>query len=246
MILASTFSIVARCPASGMLGVAVSTAVPGVGGLCCYAQAKTGAISTQAWLNPYLAIDALPLLAKGQPAGDVLKQVVSQDPHSAERQLGLVDDAGRAVAWTGENCVEWCGHREGDGYAVQGNMLTGPATLDDMVTAFEAKDDLSLAERLLASLEAGQAAGGDKRGKQSAALLVVAEEAYPLVDLRVDDHAAPVEELRRVFEVARHQLLPFVAGLPTRGNPAGDLPPSFTDMLKQPPPERPGGGGGWP
>jgi uncharacterized Ntn-hydrolase superfamily protein len=246
MISANTFSIVARCPQTGMLGVAVSTAVPGVGGLCCYARAGAGAVSTQAWLNPYLAIDALPLLAEGTPADKVLERVIAQDPYRAVRQLGIVDTAGGAAAWTGEDCVDWCGHREGAGYSVQGNMLKGEATLDEMASAFEHEGHVAFPERLLVALEAGQAAGGDKRGKQSAALLVVSKEEYPLVDLRVDDAAAPVHELRRVFEVARHQLLPFVAGLPTRDNPAGNLAEDFTDMLMQPPPERAGGGGGRP
>ena len=143
----------------------------------------------------------------------------------------------------GKECTVWHGHRTGNEFSVQGNMLVGEATVAAMAEAFNGSEALSLPERLVIVLEAGQRAGGDKRGRQSAALLVYKTEEFPYLSLRVDEHAYPVAELRRVFEVARHQLLPFVDGMPSRQNPLGELPKEVTDMLMTPPPFRPGGGG---
>lgn len=237
-----TFSIVARCPRSGMLGVAVSTAVPAVGALCPFVKTAAGAVSTQSWVNPYLAIDALHLMARGTPGPEALEQVLAADDAADLRQIGVVDAQGRSASWSGEGCTPWYGHIIEQDFAVQGNMLVGEATLTAMAAAFRDSAPLELAERLLAALEAGNAAGGDKRGRQSAALRVHHTEDYPWLDLRVDEHAQPVAELRRVYAIARVQLLPFVAGMPKRGEPAGGLPDSVAEMLLAPPPERPGGG----
>lgn len=241
-----TFSIVARCPRTGELGVAVSTAVPAVGAMCPYVRTATGAVSTQSWVNPYLATAALERIAHGRSAREALGDVLGGDDGRDLRQIGLVDAHGVAAAWTGAQCVDWCGQIVGDGVAIQGNMLLGAATLDAMAAAFAAGAEQPLAERLLRALEGGQAAGGDKRGRQSAALRVHAVEDYALVDLRVDEHAQPVAELRRVYEIARLQLFPFVLGMPRRGAPAGALPDEVSAMLLQPPPQRPGGGGSGP
>ena len=238
----ATFSIAARCERTGMLGVAVSTAVPAVGGLCPYIEPGRGAISTQSRVNPYLGIDGLELLGQGLRACEALPKLIDDDPGRAVRQLGIVDARGGAVAWTGEDCVPWAGHETARNMSCQGNMLTGPETVEAMAATFEKSAALELDERLLLVLESGQAAGGDKRGKQSAALKVFHEERYPRLDLRVDEHRFPVAELRRVFEVARHQYRPFVAGMPTRDNPLGDLPEEVAAMLLAPPPCRPGGG----
>ena len=132
------------------------------------------------------------------------------------------------------------------GMAIQGNMLVGEATLTAMAEAFQASISQDLDERLLLVLEAGSAAGGDKRGKQSAALQVYHTEDYARLDLRVDEHSQPVAELRRIAGIARLQLLPFVDGMPKRGEPAGGLPNSVSEMLLRPPPDRPGGGGSAP
>ena len=239
----NTFSIAARCARTGMVGVAVATAVPAVGAICPHARAGVGAVVTQAWTNPYLGIDGLALLAEGLPAGAALAQLIEGDPGRDRRQLGLVDREGNGAAWTGQACTPWCGHRTGQGYAVQGNMLVGEPTLAAMAEAFERAAALDLPERLLVVLEAGEAAGGDRRGRQSAALKVMWREDYPWLDLRVDEHRDPTAELRRIFEVARHQLLPFVAGMPTRANPQGTLPATVAAMLQSPPADRPGGGG---
>lgn len=243
MLEVNTFSISARCSRTGMLGVGVSTAVPGVGGICPFVEAGVGAISTQSWVNPYLGIDGLPLLRAGKCAEEVLKQLIADDPGRDVRQLGIVDAKGGSAAWSGKDCTSWFGHRTGPNHSVQGNMLVGEMTLTAMAEAFVATEALSLPERLVIVLEAGQRTGGDKRGRQSAALLVYKTEGFPYLSLRIDEHPHPVAELRRVFEVARHQLLPFVDGMPSRKNPLGGLPKEVTDMLMTPPPFRPGGGG---
>ncbi|MGQ9364900.1 DUF1028 domain-containing protein [Azospirillum sp. ST 5-10] len=242
----TTFSIVARCPRSGMLGVAVATAVPAVGGLCPFLRSGVGAVSTQSWVNPYLAIGVLDRLAAGEPAPDALERVLAGDEGRDLRQIGVVDAAGRAAAWTGAGCTGWAGQIAGDGWTVQGNMLVGEATLRAMGEAFDRAAPLGLAERLLLALEAGQAAGGDMRGKQSAALRVHGDEDYPWLDLRVDEHRHPVAELRRIHAIAGLQLRPFIDGMPRRGAAAGALAPAVSAMLLTPPPFRPGGGGSAP
>lgn len=241
-----TFSIVARCPTTGRLGVAVATAVPAVGSMCPFTRAGVGAVSTQSWVNPYLALDLLGAIAGGDGARAALALVVEGDESRDLRQIGVVDAAGEASAFTGASCVPWCGQEVGEGFAVQGNMLTGPEVVAAMAAAFTASAGAALDERLMRAMEAGDAAGGDKRGRQSACLRVQGREEYPDLDLRVDEHARPVTELRRVLEIARLQLVPFVAGMPRRGLPAGPAPESVTAMLALSPPRRPGGGGSGP
>jgi len=219
----NTFSIVAHDATSGMLGVAVSTRVPAVGAVCPFARAGIGAISTQAWTNPLLGIDGLDLLEQGYSAEETLQKLLDADPDPEMRQIIAVDREGRSAAHTGSETDPWQGHRTSDGYAVAGNMLVGEATITTMAEAFEASADEPFSERLLRALESGQAAGGDKRGRQSAALYVVKSEPYPYLDLRVDEHPDPVAELRRVYEVAKRELLPFVEAMPTRENPKGDF-----------------------
>ena len=239
----NTFSISARCERTGMLGVAVSTAVPGVGGICPFVEAGVGAISTQSWVNPYLGIDGFALLRGQESPARRSTKLVADDPGRDVRQLGIVDSKGGQRGLERQGLHRLVRPRTGAGFAVQGNMLVGEATIEAMAEAFAGREPLSLPERLIIVLEAGQRAGGDKRGRQSAAMLVHKVEAYPYLSLRVDEHPHPVAELRRVFEVARHQLLPFVDGMPSRKDPLGALPKSVGDMLMTPPPYRPGGGG---
>ena len=227
-----------------MLGVAVSTAVPAVGGLCSFIKPKVGAIATQSWVNPYLGIDGLKLLEKGMSADETLAALLEGDEGRDERQMGIVDANGHAVAFTGKNCVDWHGHIVGDGFTVQGNMLVGSATIGKMAEAAKFSEFLPLPERLMLVLEAGQTAGGDKRGKQSAHLKVYDTEEYPYYDVRVDEHRNPVAELRRVFEIAKQQVVPFIDGMPKRSDPLGHIPPEVTEMLLVPPQYRPGGNGG--
>ncbi len=239
---ANTFSIVARCARTGDLGVAVASAVPAVGAICPYVRPGVGAVTTQSWVNPYLATTILDALAAGSPAEEALAGAMASDAEAELRQVGVVDAKGGSAVWTGAACTDWHGSRHGPDFSAQGNMLTGPQVIDALAETFEARPGDSLAERLMTCLEAAQAVGGDKRGKQAAGLIVFGEEAYANVDLRVDEDSAPIARLREVYEVARLQLMPFVEGMPKRTKPSA-FPPSVMELLLQSPPERPGGGG---
>lgn len=241
-----TFSIVAHCPRTGMLGVAVATAVPAVGSMCPYVKTGVGAVSTQSWVNPYLAIDALRWMEQGRSAPEALDAVMQADASRETRQIGVVDAQGRSAAWSGRECTAWFGQIVEPHFAVQGNMLVSAPTVTEMARSYRESEGQDLAERLMRAMEAGEAAGGDKRGRQSASLRVHHVEDYPLLDLRVDEHPQPVAELRRVFEIARLQLLPFVQGMPTRKHPGAAAPASVVKLLGYPPPLRPGGGGSAP
>jgi uncharacterized Ntn-hydrolase superfamily protein len=235
-----TFSIVARCPDTGRHGVAISTAIPAVGALCPAVAADVGAVTSQAWVNPQLRADAITGLRQGRSAAHVLEPLLGNDPGRQQRQVAIVDAHRAAVAFTGRECVPWAGHLTGDGYAVQGNMLVSRDTVTAMERTWLDRVGADLPERLVACLEAGQAAGGDLRGRQSAAIVVTETAEHPAVDLRVDEHPDPVRELRRVWEVARVQLLPFLRILPTRDRPAGGSDDAVTEMLMRAPSERPG------
>lgn len=196
-----TFSIVARDPERGHLGVAVSTAVPCVGAAVPHVRAGVGAIATQAFTNIGLGVEGLRLLELGLSPEAALTALLDKDAEPQRRQVAGVDSQGRVFAYTGEDCVAWCGSRVGDGYSVQGNMLVGEETIAAMAEAFEAATGY-LTERLLTALEAGQAAGGDRRGRESAALVTApfGPDPYSAVDIRVDQHEQPVAELRRIMD----------------------------------------------
>jgi uncharacterized Ntn-hydrolase superfamily protein len=198
-----TFSIVARDRDGAGFGIAVATARPAVGALVPFVSLR-GAIATQARVSTDLGHRGLALLGQGLPIQTALRALLDADPARDIRQLHGVD-ARETFSHTGEKCVPWCGHRRGEGFTVAGNMLAGPAVVEGMAAAFEAAraDEQELAEALLRALEAGQAAGGDKRGKQSAALLVASAEPRMYHNLRVDEHADPVAELRRIYEQVR-------------------------------------------
>jgi uncharacterized Ntn-hydrolase superfamily protein len=207
----ATYSIVACDLDARQWGVATQSKFLAVGSVVPWAEPEAGAVATQSYANPRYGPDGLALLREGRPAEEVVDALVAADEGRAERQVGIVDAQGRAASFTGEECHEWAGGRTGDCYAAQGNILVSAATVDALAETFEARSDLPLAERLLECLAAAQEAGGDRRGQQSAALLVVEKDAGygqlsdTLVDLRVDDHERPIEELRRLFEI--HQLL---------------------------------------
>ncbi len=222
---AFTFSITARCEQTGMMGVAVASRFLAVGALCPHAEAGVGAVATQALVNPLLGIDGLRALAAGGRAGTVLEVLLEHDEGRQLRQLAIVDVHGEAAAHTGSGCVEWAGHRAGPGYVVAGNMLAGPEVLSAMEEAFLAKAGQPLPQRLLAALAGGQAAGGDKRGKQAAALLVVESQPYPYVDLRVDDHPDPIPELQRLLALSDQTFAPYRELMATRERPSGVLDP---------------------
>ena len=199
-----TFSLVACDPEAGQWGVTVASKFLAVGAVVPWAAAGVGAIATQAWANPSYGPDGLALLREGLSAAEAVERLVAADEGRAERQLGIVDAQGGAAAYTGQECVDWAGHRTGDGYSAQGNILVSRETVDALAETFEAGTG-PLAERLLDCLEAAQAAGGDSRGQQSAALLVVERDggyarlSDVAVDLRVDDHERPIDELRRIY-----------------------------------------------
>ena len=218
-----TWSVVARDGASGAFGVAVASRFFAVGALCPHAESGVGALSTQALVNPHYGKQGLALLRQGLHAADIVRRLVEPDEGRAQRQVHAVDAAGRIGQHTGSACIEWCGTLAGNGYSVAGNMLAGARVLEDTAAAYEANAALPFAERLMAALEAGEAAGGDKRGKQSAALLVHSTEEYPALSLRVDDHPEPLAELRRLYAVAHERFIPFMRCGPSRARPWGVL-----------------------
>jgi uncharacterized Ntn-hydrolase superfamily protein len=215
-----TWSIVAR-DRSGALGVAIASRFFAVGVLCPHVRSGVGAIATQALVNPLYGARALELMAQGVAPAEVMNALTGADAGREHRQLHMIDAMGRIAAHTGSACIDWCGQLAGEGYSVAGNMLAGPQVIRDTAAAFEAGTELPFAERLIAALEAGDAAGGDKRGKQAAALLIHGAEDYPLLSLRVDDHDNPLAELRRLLDKSLERYQPFVACLPGRARPAG-------------------------
>jgi uncharacterized Ntn-hydrolase superfamily protein len=203
----ATYSIVACDLDAGQWGVATQSKFLAVGSVVPWAEALVGAVATQSYANPSYGPDGLALLRQGLPADEVAKRLTDADEGRAKRQLGVVDARGGAATFTGEECHDWAGGRTGEGYAAQGNILVSAATVDALAETFEATAGGPLAGRLLDCLDAAQAAGGDSRGQQSAALLVVEKDAGygnlsdVVVDLRVDDHPRPLEELRRLYRL---------------------------------------------
>ena len=200
-----TFSIIARDAETDAFGVAVSTAVPCTGAVVPHVKAGVGAIATQSHANVRLGIDGLRLLELGLSPEEALRALLAEDEQAELRQCAGIDTRGRIFAYSGDKCVDWYGHRPGEHYCVQGNMLVGKETIDAMAETFEAAKG-HLASRLLKALEAGQAAGGDMRGRESAALLVAPfMDQYGKIDIRVDLHEDPVAELRRIFDLMRER-----------------------------------------
>ena len=207
----ATYSIVACDLEARQWGVAVQSKFLAVGSVCPYAEAEVGAVATQSFANPRYGPDGLKLLREGLSAEEAVESLTAADDGRAERQVGIVDDQGRAATYTGDKCLDWAGGRTGPGYAAQGNILVGEETVAALVTTFETNPQLPLPQRLIECLASAQAAGGDRRGQQSASLLVVQRDggygglSDVLVDLRVDDSERPIEELLRIYGL--HQLL---------------------------------------
>jgi uncharacterized Ntn-hydrolase superfamily protein len=209
--LVATYSIIGCDLEARQWGVAVQSKFLAVGSVVPWAEPEVGAIATQAYANPRYGPDGLALLREGLSAGEVVERLTAADDGRDERQLGVVDASGASAAWTGSGCLDWAGNRTGECYSAQGNILVSGETVAALADTFEANSGRPLADRLLEALAAAQAAGGDSRGQQSAALLVVernggyAALSDVLVDLRVDDHERPIDELARVYEL--HQQL---------------------------------------
>lgn len=221
---ALTFSIVAYCPRTGQVGIAAATAVQAVGKLACHAIANVGSIASQALTNPYLAYDGLRLLERGLAADEALRLVLETDPQADRRQVGVVDNQGRTAAWTGSEAIPWAGHVAGRHCSIQGNRLAGPQVLERALESMHGTEHLDLAERLSLALLAGDEAGGDTKGERSVNVLVFSTEEYALCDIRIDDHDAPMHELRRLFRVYQEKILPIVLGLPKRSDIPRPLP----------------------
>jgi len=217
-----TWSIIAR-DGQGRFGVAIASKFFAVGALCVHTQRGVGALCTQALMNPLYGAAGLAALARGAAPADVVNELTAADAGRAQRQLHLIGAHGTGAAHTGTECVGWCGHQVFDDFSVAGNMLAGEAVLQASVEAFRANAKLPLAERLIEAMTAGEAAGGDKRGKQSAALRIHADEDHAELDLRVDDHVEPMAELRRLYTVSLERFQPFVSCLAGRRDPVGEI-----------------------
>ena len=216
-----TWSIIAGDNATGQIGIAVATRFFAVGARVPHIAAGIGGIATQALVNPYYGIDGLKLLRSGRTPGDIVETLIAADAGRESRQLHVMDASGRVAAHTGSQCVDWCGHIKGDGFSIAGNMLAGGRVLDDTAKAYIASENLPFAQRLIMAMRAGEAAGGDKRGRQSAALLIHGEEEWSTLDLRVDDHPDPLVELNRLYVKSLERFQPFLECLPSRARPAG-------------------------
>lgn len=216
-----TWSIVAKDPESGLYGIAIASRFFAVGFLCPSAAGGVGAVCSQALMNPTYGPRGLALLREGLAASDVVDALVSADHGRGSRQVHVVDAAGRTAVHTGAACIDWCGSRSENNLSVAGNMLAGERVVADTFAAYKAAAATPFVERLLAAMDAGEAAGGDKRGKQSAAVLIQGDEPYPRLSLRADDHADPLAELRRLYEVAKGYFIPFSAAFPRPDRPYG-------------------------
>jgi uncharacterized Ntn-hydrolase superfamily protein len=216
-----TWSIIARDNATGQIGIAVATRFFAVGARVPHIAPGIGGIATQALVNPYYGIDGVKLLREGKSPREIIETLIAADNGRESRQLHIMDAKGRIAAHTGRDCVDWCGQLAGHNFSIAGNMLAGASVLDDTASAYIANQNLPFARRLIAAMRAGEKAGGDKRGKQSAALLIHENEEWSALDLRVDDHTDPLAEIDRLEQVSRERWVHFRKFLPTRQNPAG-------------------------
>jgi uncharacterized Ntn-hydrolase superfamily protein len=216
-----TWSIIFHEHDSGRIGIAVATKFFAVGARVPNIAPQKGAVCTQALTNPLYGPHGLRLIREGIGATDVVRLLTTPDAGREHRQLHVMGADGRFAARTGAECVPWCGHWIGDDFSVAGNMLARPEVVADTVSTLRERHDLPLPRRLIAAMQAGEAAGGDKRGKQSAALVIYGDQDYSELDLRVDDHVEPLQELARLEAVSRERWTHFRAFVPTRENPAG-------------------------
>jgi uncharacterized Ntn-hydrolase superfamily protein len=215
-----TWSILARDPADGALGAAVATRFFAVGALAIHVEGGMAALATQALINPMYAPRGMARLRAGEPPDAVAAALLAEDAGRDQRQLHMIDAQGRIAQFTGKDCVAWCGAVRGVDVSVAGNMLAGAAVVERTLDAFQRATG-TLAERLLTALEAGEAAGGDKRGRQSAALKICTRDPYPDLDIRTDDHPDPLAELRRLYAVSQERFAVFRRFLAGADSPCG-------------------------
>lgn len=216
-----TWSIVLHDPVTDAFAVAVATRAFAVGASCPFVRAGVGAVSTQSMTNRYLGPAILDGMARGLPPAAAIEGALAGDDGRGLRQVHAVDRLGRSAAWTGQNCVEWCGSGDAAHVSVAGNMLAGPEVVAQTLLCVRRETGLPVPERLMAAMDAGQEAGGDRRGRQSAAMKLITSEDFPDLDLRVDDHADPLAELRRLLGIWRRERAPGLAQAPSKANPAG-------------------------
>ncbi|MGE3065371.1 MAG: DUF1028 domain-containing protein [Hyphomicrobiaceae bacterium] len=216
-----TWSIIAHDETTGRVGIAVATKFFAVGSRVPHIRTGVGAVASQAFVNPYYGPRGLALLAAGASAEDTVRMLTTADEGRDNRQVHVMDRRGDFAAYTGAACVPWCGHVVKAMFSVAGNMLAGAEVVAETAAAYEANADMPFARRLIAAMQAGEKAGGDKRGKQSAALLVHDDQDYSLLDLRVDDHADPLAELARLEGVARERWVHFRRLMPSESSPFG-------------------------
>ncbi|MCQ0971120.1 DUF1028 domain-containing protein [Paracoccus sp. TK19116] len=215
-----TYSLIAKDPDTGAVGIAVASRFFACGSLVPHVGA-TAAFATQAFVNPLWGVEGLARLQSGESAQDVLDDLVARDRGQRQRQGHAIDAQGRFAAHTGADCVDWAGHLLGDGFSVAGNMLEGPEVVEETARVYAERDDLAFPDRMLAAMQAGEDAGGDKRGRQAAGLLIHRGQTYPWLDLRVDDDADPLSELRRLLSVAHERYMFVTEIMPTAENFSG-------------------------
>jgi uncharacterized Ntn-hydrolase superfamily protein len=216
-----TWSIIARDNNTGQFGIAVATRFFAVGALAPHLKSRVGAIATQALVNVFYGTDGLRFLEQGASAKAVVAAITAADLGRDHRQVHVIDAQGSTAAHTGKSCVDWCGHLAGDNFSVAGNMLAGARVIEDTAAAYKRNAALTFPRRLIAAMRAGEAAGGDKRGKQSAALVICGEQEWPDLSLRVDDHSEPLAELERLESVSQERFVHFMRMLPNRSDRVG-------------------------
>jgi uncharacterized Ntn-hydrolase superfamily protein len=216
-----TWSIIALDRETARLGIAVATRFFAAGALVPHVKSRVGAIATQALINLFYGTEGLQLLERGRTAADVVSALTIGDGGRDHRQIHVIDAHGRVAAFTGKACIDWSGHLAGDNISVAGNMLVGPSVIEHTASAYERNATLPFPLRLIAALRAGEAVGGDKRGRQSAALVICGDEDWPDLNLRVDDHADPLGELERLERVSREYFVHFRQFLPNRRDRVG-------------------------
>ena len=216
-----TWSIVVYDPDSNAFAVAVATKAFAVGASCPFVRSGVGAVSTQSMTNRYLGPAVLDGMARGLTPAAAIEGALAGDDGKGLRQVHAVDRYGRTAVWTGHHCVMWCGSLSAENISVAGNMLAGEPTIAETLAAWKANDHVSLTERMMLAMEAGETAGGDRRGRQSAAMLMTTTEDFPDLNLRVDDHGEPLVELRRLLGLWRTEGVPRLGAAPCKANPSG-------------------------
>ncbi len=218
-----TYSIVARDPSTGYLGIAVASRFFSVGARVPRVLGGVGAIASQAFTNPTYGTDGLKMMQAGALPESIVDALVKRDNGHSNRQFHMIDAQGRNAGYTGLDCIDWAGHLLAENVSVAGNMLEGPQVIAETLREYQAAMDKPFAERLLLAMQAGEDAGGDKRGKQGAGLVIYRDQDYSWLDIRTDDHPDPLSELRRLYDVAKERYIPYTELQPTRENPHGVL-----------------------